>query len=232
MKNRITKIMLIGFSIFLTGCVKVRMTLDINGDGQVNSVSTLLLDNELLTFNGVPLDDALEDLKASMAEDNPGAEITIIKEEGAEGESSYSGVSLTVENDQDLDVTVENNTVTLRMEANEVRDDMAESAENFGISGDVSLKDLGFEATLIVNMPADATSNVGTVSGKTVTVDLLDIPAGVDEIVISSKTGKLNMAGIAVGIAAALAACAAVFFFIRSRKKNTQDPAFPESGQL
>ena len=80
-----------------------------------------------------------------------------------------------------------------------------------------SLKQHGLELTMIVNMPGKAKSNVGTVNGKTVTIDLLEVPSDVTEFVISSGSGSV-LPWIIGGCAVIVAAGAAFVAFMKLRK--------------
>lgn len=216
MKNRFLKTVLAASCLFLSGCMKVRIQLDVDSEGKVSSTETVLLRSEMLGMGG-DIDASLEQMRQSSAENHPEAEVTIVKEEGTGEEDSYGGIAVRETDVQKYNVTVEHNTITLRIPRNSLQDEFssevgAEPSEEYDSA---DLKELGFEAVMIVNMPAAAKTNVGTVEGKTVTIDLIEMPSDIEEIVITSATGKLNP--LLMGIAIAAAICLLVFAM---RKRN------------
>ncbi|MCD8029233.1 MAG: hypothetical protein LUF02_11400 [Erysipelotrichaceae bacterium] len=88
------------------------------------------------------------------------------------------------------------------------------------------LKALGLEMTIAVTMPNTVTSNVGDVSGNTVTIDLLELmysDSAPENIIISSPVSSgSNMTMIIVGVVAVVAVAAGVYIFM-NKKKNPDD---------
>lgn len=224
MKNRLLQTALIACSLLLCGCMKIRMRLDVDGDGKVNSTQTILISHEMLGMGGNDIDAALEEMRQNTAESNPGAEVTIVKEEGTGEEPSFSGVAIAEKDTHRFNVTADRNTVTVRIPRNSINEEVSEeigvpSSEDFDTE---KLKEIGFEAVMIVNMPAAAKTNAGVAEGKTVTIDLVELSDDIDEIVITSATGKINPLLIGCGIAAAVCI---LFLFLRKKKDQPENIA-------
>ena len=79
----------------------------------------------------------------------------------------------------------------------------SEFSQTAGYSVD-KMKALGLEMVMNIKMPGDVESNVGTVDGQNVTIDLLELasqPPQENEIVISSaKEASMDMTYVFVGI--------------------------------
>lgn len=218
MKRKLLKTALIAGCFLLSGCMKIRIRLDVDGNGKVSSTQTLLLSNELLGMGGNDIDASLEELRQSTAESNPDAEVTIVKEEGTGEEQSFSGVAITEKDTHKYNVTVDRNTITVRIPRQNINEVVSEEI-GAGASEDYDseqLKELGFEAVMVVNMPAAAKTNAGVAEGKTVTIDLVELSPDIEEIVITSSTGKISPLLIGCGIAAVIC----ILIFVLRKKKD------------
>ncbi len=191
--------------VFLSGCMKFRLRLDVSPKGKVDETAAFLMDVELLQLGEGSLDENLESMRESVLEENPDAQVEIVREEDEEGEVTYAGVSVREENSKEYTMTVKNRRVTIEIPVKKVMNDFESAIGEEDIAAD-ELKEAGFEMTLDVNMPRTPETNAGTVEGTTVRVDLLALPAGTDTIIVSSKTGEMNpfvigaiLGGIALG---------------------------------
>lgn len=219
--------------IVLTGCMKMNVNLEINADKSMTGSMQLLMEESMLTAAGMTKEDMVsqmtEELQASEGMEN--AKITGIEEnidnatwvgvqvDGLNATAEEMQASITEETVDGKDCLV------LRLPLDDLKQQMdTESAAMAGYSVD-KLKNLGIEMTMTIKMPGNATSNVGTVDGQNVTIDLLDLSANgsnVDELVISSpKSAGMDMTFIFIGIGA-LVIIGIVVFVLKNKKKTKQ----------
>ena len=199
--------------MLLTGCMKMNVNLEISADKSMTGSMQLLMEESMLTAAGMTKDDMVsqmtEELQASEGMEN--ATITGI-EENIDNATwvgvQVDGLNATAEEMQGSisEETVDGkDCIVLRLPLDDLKQQMdTESAAMAGYSVD-KLKNLGIEMTMTIKMPGNATSNVGTVDGQNVTIDLLDLSANgsnVDEVVISSpKSVGMDMTFVYIGIA-------------------------------
>ncbi|MFR1294917.1 MAG: LPXTG cell wall anchor domain-containing protein [Coprobacillus cateniformis] len=89
------------------------------------------------------------------------------------------------------------------------------------------MKKLGMEMNVVIKMPGKATSNVGTVDGNTVTVDLLDMMATgkSNDIIVSSELsgGGMDMSMIFIIVGVAAIAGVVAFMLMKKKKENHEE---------
>lgn len=187
MKKTMMKILAALCVFVLSGCVRMRMSMDVSSSGDVKSGVTLLFHEDLMSFNGANVDEQIELIMSKYREQYPDA--VIKKAEEKDGDTVYAGVSVTGIANDALKAEISEGMVTLRLPISALTNEFAATALN-GVNYSLNdLKEHGAQITLEVNMPAAASCNIGTVEGKRVFIDLLDLPSGTDEIVITSKAG-------------------------------------------
>ena len=230
--KKIRLVMMTLACVFLTGCMKIRLKLDVSPKGDIDEIMEMLLDTELLTLDGGDLDEALESMKQDFMEGSeiPEEDITIVKEEDEEGKVTFAGISTIKRDIDEFERTVVNRTVTVTIPVDKVMSDTGSVIGEDSMSAEdlAEMREYGFEYTLDVNMPDVPTANVGTVTGNTVRIDLLDLPADVETIVISSKTGEKSPFLIGAVIAGILLG---LFLFFSSQKKNKAAAAESETSE-
>jgi hypothetical protein len=201
-------------ALVLTGCMKMRITFDVTKDGEVKGSYRMLVSTSFAESMGASMDDMIADMQQSLQEEYPDGKMTLVNEKI--GDDNYSGVEITGINPEGVKAEVKGNTVELTIPMNSVEDDITNTVGVDEDTMDISmLKQSGLEMTMIVNMPGSAKSNVGTVDGKTVTIDLLELPKDTKEIRVTSGKGS-NILIIVAGVA--VVALAAVFAFLKFRK--------------
>ena len=101
----------------------------------------------------------------------------------------------------------------------------SEFSQTAGYSVD-KMKALGLEMVMNIKMPGDVESNVGTVDGQNVTIDLLELasqPPQENEIVISSaKEASMDMTYVFVGIGI-LVVIGFIALILKNKKKTKQN---------
>ena len=101
----------------------------------------------------------------------------------------------------------------------------SEFSQTAGYSVD-KMKALGLEMVMNIKMPGDVQSNVGTVDGQNVTIDLLELasqPPQENEIVISSaKEASMDMTYVFVGIGI-LVVIGFIALILKNKKKTKQN---------
>lgn len=187
MKKTMMRILAAVCAFALCGCVRMHMTMDVDSSGKVKSSMTLLMQEDLLNFNGANVEEQIDSMISEYRKQYPLASVR--KAEEKDGDTVYTGVSVSGITSDEVKAEVADGVVSLRFPVVALTNELASSV----MSGmDFSLKDLkeyGAQITLEINMPAEASCNVGTVDGRHVFIDVLELPAGTDEIVVSSKTG-------------------------------------------
>lgn len=214
--KRLLKKILVVFSVFaLCGCVRIRMNLDVSSSGSIKGAMTLLIQDEYLNIGGASGSELIGSLIRQYSEEYPGSTVREMHE--TDGDVSYSGISVSGIRSEEMTAVKEGGDLVLHIPVSQVADAVASAAGNMSGIDSGTLKKYGAELILIINMPNAVSSNVGTVSGRTVTIDLLDIPEGTEEITVSCRAGL--PAAVIAGIGIALAAAAGGICYA-ARKKN------------
>ena len=218
MKKHIKIIVTAMMAVLLSGCMKMRVGIDVSSDGTAKESLTILMQNSMLGTD-TDFDTALEEMKKSYQEQYPDQEVEIIKE--GDGEEDYSGVCISGMDAEGLSITKEKGKITVELPVNNLQSEMSDVFDYDTSQIDMStLKEYGFEASVIVNMPSTPETNVGTVEGKQVTIDLLSLPGDVQSIVITCSSG-LNLKPFLVGGIVIIAGLAAAFF-MKNKKQNAR----------
>lgn len=208
-------------ALLLGGCFKTKITVNVNKDGTANGTMQLLVTETMLTMDGTPLEDAIEEMAEEYRAEYPDATVEVIQE--GEPGSRYGGVQVNTMTIENAVITKEGNTIRVEIpieqlqdeiesETSEESDDEDETASQTSIS---MLKQYGAEATLIVNMPAKAETNVGTVNGNQVTLDLLET-YDTDRLIITCRVSPSPL--LFVGIGAGVLAVIAVILILKNKK--------------
>ena len=214
MKKILKKVFLAFIALALTGCMKINITLDVASDGSLTETVTMLYQEKMISTVG-DIDAALEELKQSFLESYPDAKIETVR---TEGEDPYAGVKASGIKNTEYYAHKEGTKLTVEIPVNELQADMSQEAGYNESEIDMStLKEYGFEAVLVVNMPGKPETNAGVVEGKTVTIDLTSIPKDLDTIIITCSTFN-----VALWIGLSVAACgiiAGLILFFKKKKK-------------
>ena len=232
--KKILKVFMLVLTVFLlTGCMKMKINFEVNADKSATGSMDLLFEESLLSMSGTSADEAIEDLKNEMlsSEDMKDAKITTIEEridgkdwagvhiEGADMTSSEMQAMISEE-------TIDGEEcIVFRMPLDDFKNEMdAQLSDAAGYSID-KMKALGLEMVINVKMPGNAKSNMGTVDGQNVTIDLLELSANGhqdNELVISSpKSVGMNMTYVYVGIGI-LVVIGIIAFILKNKKKTKQ----------
>jgi hypothetical protein len=199
----------------MSGCFKYRVHLDVAKDGSITGYNETLLKDSVLSIGGTDSDEAVQSMIDEQKKQYPDSQFTVLQE--GEGEDLFKGYRMTNIPTKGYNVKVEKNTVTVTVELTDSQDELSDLISESGQQATVDqLKEQGVEATLSITMPQKIESaNIGTIDGKTVTVDLFGDNGGAKDLVVVSKAtdylGLLVYAGIGV------AALIAVFLILRSR---------------
>ena len=213
MKKRIISIILLLPVLFLTGCMKVYMTIDVTKEAEITGTMEILVKRDFLLS-----DDAVTSMQESCHEEYPDYEVTTVSKEFEDGE--YSGILVSQMKDLEIFAQKEGTKIVVEIPINKMKSDLDSYAESYDSSLDVSkLKENGFSMTMAVNMPYWPTSNVGEVQGKTVMIDLLSVPEGTQWITITCMREETFYGLVAGGIACVFLL---VFYFIKRRQRKSE----------
>ena len=189
MKKILKTFLLLSCLFLLCGCLRTRMELNVGKDGSVDAATVILLSEEVLeqgtALTEEDLKEAAQEMTASYQEQGGEGTVTPLVE--TYDEVRYFGFRVSgVETE--LKAVKEGNRWKLEIPAASTLSTL------FGDTG-YSPEELqqivqsGASAELVVTMPRNASSNVGVVEGKKVTIDLLNIPEGTASFVITCSAG-------------------------------------------
>lgn len=233
MKKLLKTLSLLLAVFLLTGCMKMTINLEVNADKSVNTSMDFLMEESALTASQMTKEEFVEQMKEQMlsSEETKNVKVTSIEEtinasnwvgvrmEGLASTADEMGVNITEETIDGKDCIV----LKLPMEdlSQQMDSQLLQSAD-YSVD---KMKALGLEMVINVKMPGKATSNVGTVDGQNVKIDLLELVSqshATNEIVISSpKSASMDMTFIFIGIGA-LVIIGIVVFVLKNKKKTKQ----------
>ena len=231
MKKLLKTLSLLLAVFLLTGCMKMTINLEVNADKSVNTSMDFLMEESALTASQMTKEEFVEQMKEQMlsSEETKNVKVTSIEEtinasnwvgvrmEGLTSTADEMGVKITEETIDGKDCIV----LKLPMEdlSQQMDSQLLQSAD-YSVD---KMKALGLEMVINVKMPGKATSNVGTVDGQNVKIDLLELVSqshATNEIVISSpKSAGMDMTFIFIGIGA-LVIIGIVVFVLKNKKKT------------
>lgn len=233
MKKLLKTLSLLLAVFLLTGCMKMTINLEVNADKSVNTSMDFLMEESALTASQMTKEEFVEQMKEQMlsSEETKNVKVTSIEEtinasnwvgvrmEGLASTADEMGVNITEETIDGKDCIV----LKLPMEdlSQQMDSQLLQSAD-YSVD---KMKALGLEMVINVKMPGKATSNVGTVDGQNVKIDLLELVSqshATNEIVISSpKSAGMDMTFIFIGIGT-LVIIGIVVFVLKNKKKTKQ----------
>lgn len=234
--KKILKVLTMALMVFvLTGCMKISINVEVKTDKTMTMGMELLADEELFKTSGMSADEYVKQMEDQIksSEGMENAKTTPI-ERTIDG-SKWVGVSVEGTATTDSTVKIVDKEVngkdglelTLPMDSFNDEMDMSQLS-SYGYSVE-QMKKLGVEMNVVIKMPGKATSNVGTVDGNTVTVDLLDMMAKgkTNDIVVASELSSggsdMTMIFIIVGVAAI---AGVVAFMLMKKKKQPQEEVY------
>lgn len=216
-KNRMFKTILAACAaLMLSGCFKIRITMNVNKDATADGAMEVLLSESMFSMYGGDIEEGIDAFEAQYREQYPDAKIERLIE-GEEG-SRFGGVKVYELPIEDSKITKDGNTIRVEIPLGEMQAEIEnESDMGMGKTSIDALKGYGAEALLTINMPGNAEANAGTVDGKTVTLDLLE-KYDTDTLIITCKTGPSAL--LIAGISAAVLAVIALVLILRGKKKT------------
>lgn len=233
--KKILKVFTLLLTVFLlTGCMKMRMNFEVSSDKSVRSSMELLIEESALQASQMTKEDFVQQMEDEILSSPEGqnAKVTAIDEmidasqwvgvriEGLTSTVDEMGINIQEETIDGKDCLV------LRLPLENLSQQMnSEFSQTAGYSVD-KMKALGLEMVMNIKMPGDVESNVGTVDGQNVTIDLLELasqPPQENEIVISSaKEASMDMTYVFVGIGI-LVVIGFIALILKNKKKTKQN---------
>lgn len=212
----------------------MRMNFEVSSDKSVRSSMELLIEESALQASQMTKEDFVQQMEDEILSSPEGqnAKVTAIDEiidasqwvgvriEGLTSTVDEMGINIQEETIDGKDCLV------LRLPLENLSQQMnSEFSQTAGYSVD-KMKALGLEMVMNIKMPGDVQSNVGTVDGQNVTIDLLELasqPPQDDEIVISSaKEASMDMTYVFVGIGI-LVVIGFIALILKNKKKTKQN---------
>lgn len=233
MMKKILKVLtMILMVVALTGCMKMNVHVEVKSDKTMKMGMEMLVEETFLETAGMTADEYLDQMKEQVlskdslkdAKTTPidktidGTKWVGLNIEGTSTADEAKGLLSEKEIDG-KDCIV----LTLPMDDFENEMDL-DSMNAYGYSVS-KLKATGMEMNIIVEMPGEATTNVGKAEGNKVTVDLLELMStgNVEDLVISSPMSGGGAGTTIALIAAGVAIIAGAVFFILKKKKKPTD---------
>ena len=210
------------------------MNFEVGSDKSVRSSMELLIEESALQASQMTKEDFVQQMEDEILSSPEGqnAKVTAIDEmidasqwvgvriEGLTSTVDEMGINIQEETIDGKDCLV------LRLPLENLSQQMnSEFSQTAGYSVD-KMKALGLEMVMNIKMPGDVESNVGTVDGQNVTIDLLELasqPPQENEIVISSaKEASMDMTYVFVGIGI-LVVIGFIALILKNKKKAKQN---------
>ena len=229
--KKILKVLTMALMVFvLTGCMKLSINVEVKADKTMAMGMEILAEESMFKSAGMSADDYVKQMEDQIksSEGMEDAKTTPI-EKTIDG-SKWVGVSVQGTASADASVRIIDKEVngkdgielTLPMDDFSDQMDMSQLT-SYGYSVE-QMKKLGMEMNVVIKMPGKATSNVGTVDGNTVTVDLLDMMATgkSNDIIVSSELsgGGMDMSMIFIIVGVAAIAGVVAFMLMKKKKEN------------
>ena len=188
MKKVFRAIAACAMAVMLSGCMKIRVDMTVAKDGSVTQNMTFMMSESVLTLDGSDLEKAVESMKEDYIKEYPDAKVEAVTE--GEGDDRFGGIKVTGLKNEEIKAVVEGNKMTLTLPLKDLVSevDQAQELSQYGLQLK-DLKEYGAEMTMSVTMPGKPETNAGTVTDKTVTVDMLELPEGVDTVTITCTLG-------------------------------------------
>lgn len=241
MKKFMRMMLIIGLCFSMSGCMKYKLDVTVDAEGK-NTTDLKIMFSEDFIKNYLKSTDAqvVSSFKTSLAKSSKNSKITQVKKTyngvdyvGVEAKASQSAMIKTSVKDNKVKVTIPVNKITNSLTSSGL-DTSSLSNKNYSYA---SLEAAGVEVSMKVTMPQKASSNVGSVNGKSVKIDLLKEmmktkSERVNTITITSAAHDYTYLYIIGGVAA-IAALGFVCVKMRSKgqKKETSQEVFEEDDQ-
>lgn len=233
MKKLLKTLSLLLAVFLLTGCMKMTINLEVNADKSVNTSMDFLMEESALTASQMTKEEFVEQMKEQMLSSEETKNVKVISIEETINASNWVGVRMeglaSTADEMGVNITEETidgkDCIVLKLPMEDLSQQMdSQLLQSADYSVD-KMKALGLEMVINVKMPGKATSNVGTVDGQNVKIDLLELVSqshATNEIVISSpKSAGMDMTFIFIGIGA-LVIIGIVVFVLKNKKKTKQ----------
>lgn len=208
MKKHLKALLATILAFTLSSCAKLRMTYDVDKNGNLTgSITTLYSMSAVESFNPGMTDSDREELlsalKKEMEESYPDATITYVSE--GEGKEAYAGYTVSgITEIEGIEITKEGFKLTLEYPIAKAAETLAQENGLAQYSTNLLVEN-GFEATVDFNMPGKPEANIGEIAGNTVHIDLLNLPAGIDNAIITCSVFPLIPVAVGAGIIVLLA---------------------------
>ena len=233
MKKLLKTLSLLLAVFLLTGCMKMTINLEVNADKSVNTSMDFLMEESALTASQMTKEEFVEQMKEQMLSSEETKNVKVTWSEETINASNWVGVRMegltSTADEMGVNITEETidgkDCIVLKLPMEDLSQQMdSQLLQSADYSVD-KMKALGLEMVINVKMPGKATSNVGTVDGQNVKIDLLELVSqshATNEIVISSpKSAGMDMTFIFIGIGA-LVIIGIVVFVLKNKKKTKQ----------
>jgi hypothetical protein len=213
MKKAMKTLLAVIMAVCLSGCMKVRMYIDVGKKGNLTQSMAMMVSQALAGEDGAE-GPVLSSMKESLQEQYPDAEITPVSE--GEGDDAYTGFRVSGIKNDNVSVRKENNKYILDIKMDEVESDVNDMSNQQVPASAEEAEKMGFEFKMFVNMPAKAEATYGTVNENTVEINLLEVPDDVKTITVTCSAGIPAWAYLVGGIIVA----GIIIYVVMSRKKG------------
>lgn len=239
--KRIIKVFMVAFmAVALCGCIKMNVEVEVKSDLSMDAKMDVLMEEEMITSSGQDVNETIEGMKKQLTSEDSMKDAKVSSIEKTIDGKKWVGVSVEGLSQKDeVNGVLKKETVdgkekiVLTLPMDELSDEMDLDSMGGGLYTIDQMKKLGLEMTMTIKMPAEVTSNVGTVDGNQVTIDLLDLMANgqKNDIVISSDVSNgMDMTIVYVVLGLVIIA-GGIFFVLKKKKKGNEEPLVEETVQ-
>lgn len=235
MMKKLFKVFMSVFLVFvLTGCMKINVNLEVNSDLTMNMSMEMIAQESLFSGQDQTADEWVNEQKEE-----------ILKEDGME-DATVTPIEKTIDNNKWVGILVEkdnykneDNSFSLKKVENDGKEQIVLTLPKDSLSDNSDVEDLqssgysmqqlkavGMEMNLTIKMPSDVTSNVGTVDGDTVTIDLLSLmdEGQKEDIVITADLPSSGIStGAIIGIVAVIVVVGAIVVMKKNKNKSKNE---------
>ncbi|MCD7894362.1 MAG: hypothetical protein LUG60_11805 [Erysipelotrichaceae bacterium] len=202
MKKILKYMILLFMCMSLTGCMKYRISMTVNKDMSSETSMELLVDDSFLEAMNMSSNEFYDSFEEEyLASDSlKDATVTSISDDGwsgvlIEGLSLDDSISTSISEEKIDDV----DSIVVTIPIDDIKAVVDFSSYGYSLE---DLQEAGMEFQLNITMPSSPTTNIGEISEKTVTIDILELiysDSEEENIVISSAIPNNTIIYIACG---------------------------------
>lgn len=229
--KKIKNILLLSLcTLLLSGCMKFNMSITVDKNGNTSLATEILVSEDLIKTTQQTKESYLKSLKEQYQNEN--VTIKEISKKDKDG-TNYIGISAVSNNNKSsLKAVKKDGRISLSIPVKDLTDslnnkDFNDAMKTYNYSFG-QLKKLGVQMIITITMPSSPKTNIGKVSGNTVTIDLLDELSKdsnnqIQTIEISSSANDYRYYYYIAGGIVIIGVIGAIIMLIRKKRKPLKE---------